>query len=462
MRYGKQNSGGGERENHIETPSLFIHPLVDTVSLSSGIPSVYSRKSRTRSIRDGELPSTSTSPSSTPDHESTAVPLQQSYLWGRPGQGARQQRASRRSNLAASSPVASCSHPGPGPSAVPSSPVSSPASIIRWRETATREVLLLLFRRIEIPRRASWINPMPGWVVGISLNSPHWHARVARRPGPSRRGRKYRGKLQSRLGCRSSWSPCRAGFFPFPSLLSPPKSKRNTHNTSPKKNLRRKHPTDHTITPKASPTLPPCIQTATHTCIIPVTTPASNPVQPTHSSTSGFPTATTADPSNAASHKRSLLGPSRPGEALYSVAAAGLQMLGGWQVAAGPDNVVTSSLFLADSPGVGGLWFNGTVNTRVGGKRCLAGWDGEKTPPCRRLFGTWRSASPIQIGKGSGAATAVPVSRCERRLARRWTPYFSYFLLVSLSSATDHHSKVLSSRCLSRAVTELGGRGNIS
>lgn len=230
-----RTQGWGKRENHIETPSLFIHPLVDTVSLSSGIPSVYSRKSRTRSIRGGELPSTSTSPSSTADHESTAVPLQQSYLWGRPGQGARQQRASRRSNLAASSPVASCSHPGPGPSAVPSSPVSSPASIIRWRETATREVLLLLFRRIEIPRRASWINPMPGWVVGISLNSPHWHARVARRPGPSRRGRKYRGKLQSRLGCRSSWSPCRASFFPFPSLLSPPKSKRNAHNTSPKK-----------------------------------------------------------------------------------------------------------------------------------------------------------------------------------------------------------------------------------
>lgn len=231
-----RTQGGGKRENHIETPSLFIHPLVDTVSLSSGIPSVYSRKSRTRSIRDGELPSTSTSPSSTPDHELTAVPLQQSYLWGRPGQGARQQRASRCSNLAASSPVASCSHPGPGPSAVPSSPVSSPASIIRWRETATREVLLLLFRRIEIPRRASWINPMPGWVVGISLNSPHWHARVARRPGPSRRGRKYRGKLQSRLGCRSSWSPCRASFFPFPSLLSPPKSKRNTQTPHQKKN----------------------------------------------------------------------------------------------------------------------------------------------------------------------------------------------------------------------------------
>lgn len=57
MRDSKQNfRGGAKRENHIETLSLFIHPLVDTVSLSSGIPSIYSRKTRTRLIRGGELP----------------------------------------------------------------------------------------------------------------------------------------------------------------------------------------------------------------------------------------------------------------------------------------------------------------------------------------------------------------------------------------------------------------------
>lgn len=106
-------------------------------------------------------------------------------------------------------------------------------------------------------------------------------------------------------------------FPPFPSLrnLHLPRVETRTHL----QNLRRKHPTDPVPHPPPSPKTSrcrrPCIQTAAHACIIP-------------SSRQHFPTATTAAPSNAKDHKRRLLGPSRPGEALYSVTVGGKSPLG--------------------------------------------------------------------------------------------------------------------------------------
>jgi len=158
MMYSEQNFRGGEakRENHIDTPSLFIHAPVDAVFLSSGIPSIYSRKSRTRLIRDVELPVNVKSL-----HYSRIMSRQRfhcdSSISGE--EPAREPDSKGQSRFQSRRVLArGIAYPGPGSTAVP----SSPASVMGitglhhpMERTATREVLLLLLLGIEIPGRAS-------------------------------------------------------------------------------------------------------------------------------------------------------------------------------------------------------------------------------------------------------------------------------------------------------------------
>lgn len=155
-------------------------------------------------------------------------------------------------------------------------------------------------------------------MVGISLNSPHWHARVARRPGSSRRARNIsrEASISSGFPAVSVSMPCQlfppshlSGTFTSPESKHAPTSKTSEGNTQPTQCLTHHHRR------KQARRRRPCIQTTAHACIIP-------------SSRQHFPTATTAAPSNAKDHKRRLLGPSRPGEALYSVTVGGKSPLG--------------------------------------------------------------------------------------------------------------------------------------
>ena len=126
MMYSEQNFRGGEakRENHIDTPSLLIHPLDDTVPVSSGIPSIYSRKSRTRLIRDVELPVNVKSL-----HYSRIMSRQRfhcdSSISGEEPASDPDSKGQSRFQSRCGVLARGISHPGPGSSAVQSSPVSA-------------------------------------------------------------------------------------------------------------------------------------------------------------------------------------------------------------------------------------------------------------------------------------------------------------------------------------------------